>query len=85
VNPEFKSQQMAANLGNIWVSDFNEIREDRALFFRNTLWSGKHEIRYLARVRAAGTSTAPPTKVEEMYHPDRFGLGDSQIVVGKGM
>jgi hypothetical protein len=36
-------------------------------------------------VRAAGSSTAPPTKVEEMYHPDRFGLGDSQIVVGKGM
>ena len=44
---------------------------------------GAHEIRYLARVRAAGAATAPPTKIEEMYHPERFGLGASQLVKGK--
>ncbi len=86
VNPEFKTQEMAElNLANTWRSDFTELREDRALFFANTYWPGRHQIRYLARVRAAGTATAPPTRIEEMYHPERFGLGDSQIVVGKAL
>jgi uncharacterized protein YfaS (alpha-2-macroglobulin family) len=81
VNPEFKTQAMAgAGLSNTWTSDFNEIRTDRALFFKNFLWSGRHQIRYLARVRAAGSATAPPTKIEEMYHPSRFGLADSVLV-----
>lgn len=84
VNPEFKSQAMAGQaLSNTWASDYSELRDDRALFFRNTIWPGKHEIRYLARVRAAGAATAPPTKIEEMYHPDRFGLAGSQIVRAK--
>jgi uncharacterized protein YfaS (alpha-2-macroglobulin family) len=82
VNPEFKTQQMNVDLATIWQSDFTEIREDRALFFRNNLWDGNHEIRYLARVRAAGTATAPPTKIEEMYNPERFGLSASQVVKG---
>jgi uncharacterized protein YfaS (alpha-2-macroglobulin family) len=82
VNPEFKTQQMNVDLATIWKSDYNEIREDRALFFRNDLGEGNHEIRYLARVRAAGTATAPPTKVEEMYNPDRFGLSGTEVVKG---
>lgn len=86
VNPEFKTQAMAGQaLANVWSSDFTEIRQDRALFFKNSLWPGKHQIRYLARVRAAGAATAPPTKIEEMYHPDRFGLADSQVVKAKAL
>jgi uncharacterized protein YfaS (alpha-2-macroglobulin family) len=83
VNPEFKTQQMNVDLASAWQSDHAEIREDRALFFRNALSDGNHEIRYLARVRAAGKATAPPVKIEEMYHPDRFGLSASQVVTGK--
>lgn len=83
VNPEFKTQQMNVSLASAWQSDFTEIRDDRALFFRNNLGEGNHEIRYLARVRAAGSATAPPAKIEEMYHPDRFGLSASQLVTGK--
>jgi uncharacterized protein YfaS (alpha-2-macroglobulin family) len=83
VNPEFKTQQMNVDLATVWQSDFTEIRDDRALFFRNNLWEGNHEIRYLARVRAAGTATAPPTKIEEMYNPEKFGLSASQVVKGK--
>lgn len=86
VNPEFKTQAMAgAEHANTWNSDYNEFREDRALFFANSLWPGKHEIRYLARVRSAGSATAPPAKIEEMYRPQRFGLGGSEIVKGKGL
>ncbi len=81
VNPEFKSQAMAnAGLSNTWTSDYNEIRTDRALFFKNNIWPGRHQIRYLARVRATGIATAPPTKIEEMYQPSRFGLAESILV-----
>lgn len=76
LNPEFKSQATHAGAALVedWVSDYRELRADRALFFRDFLSPGSYTIRYLARVRAAGTSLAPAAKVEEMYHPERFGL-----------
>jgi uncharacterized protein YfaS (alpha-2-macroglobulin family) len=82
IHPEFKSQETGhvagwTGHGEEWFSDFRELRTDRALFFRDHLESGRYVIRYLARVRAAGTATAPATKVEEMYHPERFGLSDT--------
>jgi alpha-2-macroglobulin len=82
VNPEFKSQETGpvaalATEGFDWFSDFRELRTDRALFFRDHLEPGRYTLRYLARVRAAGTATAPATKVEEMYHPERFGLSEA--------
>ncbi|HEX8294975.1 MAG TPA: alpha-2-macroglobulin family protein [Chthoniobacteraceae bacterium] len=75
VNPVFKSQATRAGevLGQEWASDFQELRDDRALFFADHLFPGSYTIRYLARVRAAGTATAPSAKIEEMYHPERFG------------
>ena len=86
VNPEFKSQAMAGQaLSNVYASDFTELRDDRALFFSNSMWPGKHQIRYLARVRATGSATAPPAKIEEMYHPDRFGLSASLVVKGSAL
>ncbi len=86
VNPEFKTQAMAGHaLSNVYASDFTELRDDRALFFSNSMWPGKHQIRYLARVRATGSATAPPAKIEEMYHPDRFGLSASLVVKGKAL
>ena len=86
VNPEFKTQAMAGQaLSNVFASDYKELRDDRALFFANSMWPGKHQIRYLARVRATGSATAPPAKIEEMYHPDRFGLSASLVVKGKAL
>ncbi len=82
LNPEFKSQQtrVGAALSEDWVGDYRELRADRALFFRDFLPPGSYTIRYLARVRAAGTSLAPAAKVEEMYHPERFGLSETTRV-----
>ncbi|MGB8166302.1 MAG: MG2 domain-containing protein [Chthoniobacteraceae bacterium] len=79
VNPVFKSQETRAGevLGRDWPGDFSELRDDRALFFADYIYPGEFTIRYLARVRAAGTATAPSAKVEEMYHPDRFGLTET--------
>jgi hypothetical protein len=79
LNPAFKSQETRAGdkLGTPWMSDYTELREDRALFFADHIFAGDYTIRYLARVRAAGTATAPSAKVEEMYHPERFGLTET--------
>ncbi len=75
VNPAFKSQEMAGGrLTRDWMSDYHELREDRALFFANHIAPGRYTIRYLARVCAAGTATAPAAKIEEMYHPERCGI-----------
>ncbi len=79
INPDFKTQEMRGVRGTEgnWLSDYRELRHDRALFFRNHLAPGSYAIRYLARVRAAGEVTAPPARIEEMYHPDRFGLSEA--------
>ncbi len=89
VHPDFKTQQirssqppawMSEDDGDFWWSDFREIRSDRVLFFANTVTPGSYVIRYVARVRAAGTVTSPPAKAEEMYRPDRFGLTETQVI-----
>jgi uncharacterized protein YfaS (alpha-2-macroglobulin family) len=82
VNPNFKTQQVAAadGLGADFVGDFRELREDRALFFADSLAPGRYSLRYLTRVVAAGTATAPCAKIEEMYHPERHGLTTSEKI-----
>lgn len=82
LHPEFKSQATRAGQASDdgWFSDYHELREDRVLFFRDHLPPGRHTIRYVARVRAAGNATAPAAKIEEMYHPERFGLSATAMV-----
>ncbi len=82
INPDFKSQKIRAGetLGDDWPTSFREFRADRALYFGDHVAAGSYTIRYLARVRAAGAATAPSAKVEEMYHPERFGLSGSAQV-----
>jgi uncharacterized protein YfaS (alpha-2-macroglobulin family) len=79
INPAFKSQETRAgdHIGRPWMSDHTELREERALFFADHVFPGDYTIRYLARVRSAGTATAPSAKIEEMYHPERFGLTET--------
>ncbi len=76
INPDFKTAGAGGNAptdGSVdWVSDFHELREDRAVFFCDSLSAGRFHLQYLARVRAAGTVTAPAAKIEEMYHPARY-------------
>jgi uncharacterized protein YfaS (alpha-2-macroglobulin family) len=75
INPAFKSQEVAAGetLGTEWVSDYHELREDRAVFFSDLLYPGHYTLRYLARVISAGDAIAASAKIEEMYHPERYG------------
>ncbi len=82
ITPAFKSRQSGADQPAMedFVSDFHELRNDRALFFRDDLPAGSYTVRYLARVCAAGTATAPAAKVEEMYHPDHFGITETKSI-----
>ena len=81
VNQEFATRAVSGGQtrGN-WWSNHSEMRADRALFFRNHLPSGSYTLRYLARVRAAGETIAPATKVEAMYRPSRHGLSAGRKV-----
>lgn len=78
VNPEFAVQGVGGSqFERVWRADYRETRADRVVYFCNHLPRGAHTFRYLARVRSAGDVIAPPTKVEEMYRPERFGMSAS--------
>jgi alpha-2-macroglobulin len=79
INPAFKSQEIGPGetLGTEWVSDYKELRTDRALFFADLLYPGQYTLRYLARVISAGDAIAPSAKIEEMYHPERMGTTET--------
>jgi uncharacterized protein YfaS (alpha-2-macroglobulin family) len=79
INPEFESQEVVGGetLGTEWVSDYHELREDHAVFFCDLLYPGRYSLRYLARVISAGEAIAGSAKIEEMYHPERFGLTET--------
>ncbi len=85
INPGFKSRAgqpvtISGTSDRLWISDFHELRPDRYLSFANHLSAGDYSLSYVARVRAAGVVTAPPSKVEEMYHPERYGLSTTQTL-----
>jgi uncharacterized protein YfaS (alpha-2-macroglobulin family) len=89
VNPEFRTQgardaAAASRDGEYWMADFQEMRKDRFLSFANWVRPGTYTLRYVARVRAAGEVTAPSAKVEEMYHPDRYGISETQTIASGG-
>ncbi|KAB2675088.1 MAG: hypothetical protein DVB31_00915, partial [Verrucomicrobia bacterium] len=56
--------------------DFVEVRSDRRMAFIDVLPEGRHRVRYLARVRAAGDVVAAPAKIEAMYKPQRHGFSE---------
>jgi uncharacterized protein YfaS (alpha-2-macroglobulin family) len=87
LNPAFKSQEVVAGetLGTEWVTDYRELRTDRALFFADLLYPGQYTLRYLARVISAGDVIAPAAKIEEMYHPERMGTTETLRVHTKSL
>jgi hypothetical protein len=50
-----------------------EMRDDRVVYFVDSLPAGVTRYRYLARATHIGTFIAPPTRVEEMYAPEIHG------------
>ncbi len=63
-----------------WFEHQN-LRDERAEAFTSLLWEGVYNYAYVARATTPGTFVVPPTKAEEMYHPETFGRSASDKVV----
>lgn len=67
-------------LSRTWYEHQN-LRDERVEAFASLLWEGVHEYTYVARATTPGTFVVPPTKAEEMYHPETFGRSASDKVI----
>jgi alpha-2-macroglobulin len=57
-----------------------ELRDDRVLFFVDSMPAGLYRYRYLARATSLGRFVVPPTRVLEMYQPEVFGRTGASVV-----
>jgi uncharacterized protein YfaS (alpha-2-macroglobulin family) len=63
-----------------WYEHQN-LRDERTEAFTSLLWEGVYTYSYVARATTPGQFVAPPTKAEEMYHPEVFGRAAGDIVI----
>ena len=63
-----------------WFEHQN-MRDERVEAFTSLLWEGVYTYSYVARATTPGTFVVPPSKAEEMYHPETFGRGGTDRVV----
>jgi len=63
--------------------EHDNLRDERAEAFASLLWEGVYTYNYFARATTIGTFIVPPPKAEEMYAPETFGRGASDIVIIK--
>jgi uncharacterized protein YfaS (alpha-2-macroglobulin family) len=61
--------------------DHQNMRDERVEAFTSLLWEGVYDYSYVARATTPGVFIAPPSKAEEMYHPETFGRSGSDRVV----
>ena len=73
-----------SRLDGWWTShwfDHQNLRDERVEAFTQLLWEGVYQYDYVARATTPGEFVAPPTKAEEMYHPETFGRAHSDKVI----
>jgi alpha-2-macroglobulin len=63
-----------------WFEHQN-MRDERVEAFTSLLWEGVYNYSYVARATTPGVFVVPPSKAEEMYHPETFGRGATDRVV----
>ena len=63
----------------VWF-DHQNLRDDRAEAFTSLLWEGVYTYSYVARATTPGQFVVPPSKAEEMYHPETFGRSQTDRV-----
>lgn len=66
-------------LQRYWFEHQN-FRDERAEAFASLLWEGVYTYSYVARATTPGDFVVPPTKAEEMYHPETFGRTGTDLV-----
>jgi uncharacterized protein YfaS (alpha-2-macroglobulin family) len=63
-----------------WFEHQN-MRDERVEAFTSLLWEGVYNYSYVTRATTPGVFIVPPSKAEEMYHPETFGRGATDRVV----
>ena len=63
-----------------WYEHQN-LRDERVEAFSSVVGAGVHEYSYVTHATTPGNFVVPPTKAEEMYHPETFGRSASDRVV----
>jgi alpha-2-macroglobulin len=63
-----------------WFEHQN-MRDERVEAFASIVWEGVHNYSYVARATTPGVFVVPPSKAEEMYHPETYGRGGTDRVV----
>jgi alpha-2-macroglobulin len=64
----------------VWYEHQN-MRDERVEAFASLLWEGVYTYTYVARATTPGAFVAPPSKAEEMYHPETFGRSSTDRVI----
>jgi uncharacterized protein YfaS (alpha-2-macroglobulin family) len=59
---------------SFWSFYHQEIRHDAVRFYADYLQKGNYHLSYMAQAIAEGEFKLPPTRAEEMYNPDVYGL-----------
>ncbi len=82
INPDIPSQ--AAGADGDGTFDHREYLADRVRGFC-TRWCGRNllTLRYHARVKRAGTCTAPPAQAQLLYEPQTCGLSPSAVIISR--
>ena len=63
-----------------WYEHQN-LRDERIEAFASLLREGVHRYSYVARATTLGRFVVPPPRAEEMYHPETFGRGGSDVLI----
>lgn len=89
--PENKQQEAVVSYGSrsfgfgwwmrraVWF-DHQNLRDERSEAFTSLLWEGVYNYSYVSRATTPGLFVVPPSKAEEMYHPETFGRSGSDRV-----
>jgi alpha-2-macroglobulin len=82
--PQDPNDQTQGNWRRFWWRQWFEhqnMRDERVEAFTSLLWEGVYNYSYVARATTPGVFVVPPSKAEEMYHPETFGRGATDRVV----
>ena len=61
--------------------DHQQLLDERAQAVTTWLWGGVYQYGAVARATTAGTFHVPPARAEEIYAPETFGNGASEILI----
>ncbi|MCI0336049.1 MAG: MG2 domain-containing protein [Acidobacteria bacterium] len=81
--PQDPKEQTSGNRWWWWRQWFEHqnMRDERVEAFTSLLWEGVYTYSYVARATTPGVFVVPPSKAEEMYHPETYGRGATDRVV----